>query len=320
MVEADFGEHIGYAEVRANGSYATRETADDIEAGILTPGAVGSSLGEATDAVILRSRLAAMALDVAGWDALGKMEGLPLHSLLRGESVRELATHAQIGFGDIDGAIDDARRFMDEGFGRLKVRVGAADEESDLERLRAVRGVVGSSVSLVADANGGWSLAQALGVLPALRELDIEWLEQPVAEASELATVTARGQVRIRADESARDTAAVAGLARAHAVDGVHLKLEKSGTVSRLIDAIDVAVDAGLSVAFGQMDQGRLGCAATAQIAAGLDIDEAELWGCADVVDDVAGPLTIRRGAVQIPQEPGLGVHVALSTEPRGRL
>lgn len=320
IIAADFDGVTGLAEVRSNGSYATGETAEDIEMGFRSGSIIGLLLREATKAVITRSKLAAMALDMAAWDALGKRRGEPLYIILGGSETKELVTHAQIGFGDVANAVALTRRFLREGFSRLKVRVGASDDAMDLARLRAIRVEAGPEVSIVADANSGWSTEQALRVLPELKSLKVKWLEQPVPNITGLEMLTAQNLVPIRADESARDAESVSQLGRAHAVNGVHLKLEKVGTVGHLVEAMDAARRAGLSVAFGQMDQGRLGCAATTHVAAGLGISEAELWGCAEVTDDIAGPLVIERGAVQLPQRPGLGVDVALSGAPKGRL
>jgi len=320
VIAADFDGWVGHAEVRANGSYATGETNDDIEAGFTNAVLLGSTVTDATDSVILRSRLAAMAIDIAGWDALGRRLGKPVHQLLGSSARQEVCTHAQIGFGDVETAAVLASRFLRQGFTRLKVRVGAADEQHDLARLRAIRDVGGPDISLVADANGGWSEEQALAALPYLHGLGIDWLEQPVSETPSLALITARQLVKVRADESVRGTEDVVRLANTGAVDGVHLKLEKSGTLSRLTEAIDAAQSRGLHVAIGQMDQGRLGCAATTQLAAGLGFPTAELWGWAEVVTDVADPLTVERGAVQVPQGPGLGVKVAPLKAPKGTL
>ncbi|WP_370124526.1 mandelate racemase/muconate lactonizing enzyme family protein [Arthrobacter sp. MW3 TE3886] len=311
---------IGHAEVRANGSYGTGETGEDIEDALKTCAFLGEPVRDVTDELFKRSKLASMAVDMAAWDALGKHRQQPLYQLLGAGPRQEVLTHAQIGFGSVDDAVGLASRYDGEGFRRLKVRVGSSDVSDDIDRLEGIRRVVGTKTSIVADANAGWTLDQAEAILPHLKKLGVEWLEQPVATDGELAALTATGQMRIRADESARDAASIARLAQVHAVDGVHVKLEKTGSLARLIESITAARGNGLAVAFGQFDQGRLGCAATTHVAAGLGFTKAELWGCAEISQDIAGPLTISHGAVQVPQGNGLGLSVTLPGSPKGTL
>ncbi|MEK8174144.1 enolase C-terminal domain-like protein [Streptomyces sp. M19] len=133
---------------------------------------------------------------------------------------------------------------------------------------------------MAADANGGWTPAAAVAATRWLADYGVRWLEQPTpaGDLTAMATVRAAARVPVWADESVRDAASVHAVADAGAADGVHLKLEKAGTVAALTAAVHAARARGLDVALGQMDCGRLGCATTAQLAAGLDIAVAELW------------------------------------------
>lgn len=317
VVAADIGGTVGFAEVRANGAYATGEDGRLIESA-LSAVALGVSVEETTEALLPISHLAAMAIDIAAWDALGHREATPLYRLLGGEETFGVETHAQIGFGDVPEAAALAARFVGEGFRRVKVRVGSSDPTLDIRRLRAIRKVVGAEVVVTADANAGWSLEQAQSVMASFADLAVTWIEQPVASSAQLRILSEQNFIPIRADESVRGDASIRELGEKRAVHGVHLKLEKSGTVARLVSSIAQARAAGFDVALGQMDQGRLGCAATTHLAAGLGFRSAELWGCAEILDDIAGPLTIDRGTVLVPQGPGLGVQVTVPTTPKG--
>ena len=82
----------------------------------------------------------------------------------------------------------DARRWAARGFGTFKLKVGAGD---DVAQVRAVREALGPEAKLRLDANGAWSVAEALGVLRMVEPLDVELVEQPVAELRELAEVSA---------------------------------------------------------------------------------------------------------------------------------
>ncbi|SDE68829.1 mandelate racemase/muconate lactonizing enzyme family protein [Auraticoccus monumenti] len=322
IVRADFDDVAGWAEVRTNGRYATGEDTGTVLTALTRTPLLDRTVEQGTTDLLPCSRLAAMALDVAAHDAAARAGGRALHLLLGGPPTSRLATHAQVPFGTVGEAGLRAREAVTDGFGRIKVRVGGPDVDHDIARVAAVRAAAGDGVELLTDANAGWDLAQAVQASGRLAPLGVRWLEQPVRGVADLARVSASSDVPVRADESVRDADDVAVLAAADAVQGVHLKLEKTGTVARLRTAVAVARSAGLHVALGQMDQGRLGCAATTSLAAGLGIEEAELWGCADVdpTDDVAGPLILLEGSVLVPQGPGLGVVVTLTTPPSGAL
>ena len=277
-------------------------------------------VGATTERLVQHCRLAAMAIDVAAWDAYGRLNALPLHQCLGALPTDRWPTHGQVFFGTPEESSAVAASLVAGGFTRLKVRVGSPDPALDVARLAAIRAVAGADVELLVDANGGWTPEQALAAAAGFAALGVAWLEQPVAEPLALAEVARRSPVPVRADESARDAASVAALAQAGGLRGVHLKLEKAGTLTRLLAATEVAREAGLEVAFGQMDQGRLGCAATVQVAAGLGFGEAELWGCADIPPDVdtASGLELVGGSVLLPPDPGLGVAVSLERAAAG--
>nr|WP_269449964.1 enolase C-terminal domain-like protein [Auraticoccus cholistanensis] len=322
VVRADFAGVSGWAEVRTDGGYATGEDAAVVLTALTGTPLLGRTVQQGTAGLLPRSRLAAMALDVAAHDAAARLAGRPLHRLLGGPPTSRLATHAQVPFGTVEEAGVRAREAVGAGFTRIKIRVGGPDVGHDVARVAAVRATAGDGVELLTDANAGWDVPRAVEAARRLAALGVSWLEQPVSGVADLARVSAAGGVPVRADESARDARAVADLAAAGAVQGVHLKLEKCGTVAALRAAVSAARSAGLSVALGQMDQGRLGCAATTALAVGLGVEEAELWGCADIdaADDVAGPLTLLDGAVLVPQGPGLGVETTLTAPPSGAL
>ncbi|RCK69077.1 chloromuconate cycloisomerase [Desertihabitans brevis] len=320
VLVVDFAEGVpGRAEVRTNGTYATGEDTGTVLSALTGTACTGRQVDEVLADLLPASRLAAMALDVAAHDAAGRLTGQPLHRLLGGSGPVRWPTHAQIPFGTVAAAGERASRAVAAGFGRVKIRVGG-DVDHDLTRVSAVRRAVGSEVELLTDANAAWDVRGAVRAAEGLARLDVAWLEQPVASMTDLARVGAASPVPVRADESARDADSVRALAGT--VAGVHLKLEKAGTVARLREAVTAAREVGLAVALGQMDQGRLGCAATTALAVGLDVAEAELWGCADIrpADDVATGLPLVDGSVLVPTGPGLGVDLHLDTTPTGEL
>ncbi|MEE1802080.1 enolase C-terminal domain-like protein [Streptomyces sp. JV176] len=339
----------GWAETRGNGAYATHHTADSISAALAGLPPVGDPAwaDPATLATGLAAHCppAAALLDIAWRDAAARSRGLPLWATLRAPDERDdrggpgtgavrmepapasvpvrvahppLPTHAPIGFGTPEEAAALAVAAAEAGFGRVKIRVGG-DQDRDRARVSAVRGAVdrvagAGAVVLAADANGGWDVDTARAATRWLADHGVAWLEQPTppGDLAAMAAVRVASPVPVWADESVRDAASVHAVADAGAADGVHLKLEKAGTVEALAAAFGAARSRGLAVGLGQMDCGRLGCATTAHLAAGLRIEVAELWGCAHLAHDVTDGLTLHRGAVRLPDGAGLGVRVGV--------
>ncbi|MEU1302514.1 mandelate racemase/muconate lactonizing enzyme family protein [Streptomyces shenzhenensis] len=323
----------GWAETRGNGAYATHHTTESIVAALAALPAVTDPAWDDPAAlaasVARRCPPAAMLLDVAYRDAVARGRGVPLAAALRAEyggaaaagrpaGTGPLPTHAAIPFGTPKEAAELTAVAAASGFRRVKIRVGG-DPVLDSARIAAARTAADrvsgpGTVVLAADANGGWDPDTALAAMPWLARYGVAWLEQPTVpgDLAAMARVRAESPVPVWADEDVHDAADVRKVADLGAADGVHLKLEKAGTVAALAEAVDVARERGLDVALGQMDCGRLGCATTAHLAAGLGLAVAELWGCANVERDLAAGLELLDGAVRLPDAPGLGVEVLL--------
>jgi L-alanine-DL-glutamate epimerase-like enolase superfamily enzyme len=312
----------GSAEVRGNGAYATRQDAAAVIAAIeaCAPSLMETRADLAGSTVLARTgnRLAAALLEGAAVDALARAAALPLWRYLGKQEAPILETHASIPFCDPAEADILARAAAALGFRRLKIRVGAEDAERDVVRVRAVRKAA-PHAHLMVDANGAWPTAAAVAMTHRLQPFGVAWLEQPTAAGDDAALreVRIRGGLDVVADESVHTAEDVQRLIAAGAVDGVHLKLEKCGTRAELRRAAVLARNAGLLVEIGMMDQGRLGSAIVAAVAATTPADAYELWGFERVAQDVARGIEIEAGAVRLSDQPGHGLEVDLPADAR---
>src|SRR5207253_834449 len=125
--------------------------------------------------------LAVAAIDTALWDLAAQAAGVPLYRLAGGAS-RSLPVYAQPGWLSlpVEGVIEEALFFVEQGFRHYKLRVGSADWRADVERVRRVREALPADVALLVDANQGWSRFLALEACRALDELGLYWIEEPV--------------------------------------------------------------------------------------------------------------------------------------------
>jgi L-alanine-DL-glutamate epimerase-like enolase superfamily enzyme len=248
------------------------------------------------------------AIDAALHDLQGKLAAQPVWRLL-GLRREGPPTSWTIWLGDPN---DMARRTeaVEGRFKRLKLKLGGRDG-LDVERVRAVRGV--TDLPLMVDVNEAWSLDEALEALPELKELAVEYCEQPLPAGDEDGPrLKDRSPLPIFADEDCHVAADVPTcLERAH---GVNIKLAKSGGIREAVRIAHVARALGLGVMLGCMNESGLAIAAGAQIASlcdHVDLDGNLLlrhdpWPGVELVD-----------GVQLPSEsPGLGVREAVS-DPR---
>jgi L-alanine-DL-glutamate epimerase-like enolase superfamily enzyme len=186
-------------------------------------------------------------------------------------------------------------------FPRIKVKLGAP---GDVENLRAIRRSYTGLLQV--DANTAWSPADAVRVLREIEPLGIELVEQPVArgDLDGLRWVRERVGIPVYADESCHrlsDVAAVAGR-----VDGINLKIMKTGGIREMLRMIHAARAHGLRILLGSMVESSLALSAAAQLAPladYLDLDGHWLLR-EDPFDGAPGDL----GRITLSDRPGLGV------------
>jgi len=137
------------------------------------------------------------ALDIAMHDLRGIQAGLPLYRLLGREATRVpiYGSGRSSNRLDDDALLDGARRYLDEGYPAMKIRVGARDPAADVARVAAVRDVVGPGVRLMVDANEQLRPDTAAALVTGLAEVGVDWIEEPfvaedVAAHAELAAGT----------------------------------------------------------------------------------------------------------------------------------
>ena len=295
---------------------------DDLERRCL-PALTGTAISSNAEA-ISRCRSAGAgaqalsAIDIALLDLRGRLEGRPAWRLLGATAAADVRCNATLGADEPGPAAAAAAAAMRSGFGTIKVKVGDAE---DVERVRAVRAAAGPGMRLRVDANGAWTLEEALARLATIEPLGIELTEQPCAAAAELGAVRKASPIPVVADESVTDLDdAVGGHARGH-FDAATLKLAKVGGPNAAV-AIAATVPAYLSSA---LDSG-IGIAAavhTVQAMERRDFAAGLAHGLATsalFADNVADDGALSGPEIAVTDRPGLGIDVDESAIGRLRL
>ena len=242
------------------------------------------------------------AVDLALWDRAGRREGRPVAELLTDAPAREVPVNAVIGAEDRAGAASAAAEAVRSGFGCLKLKVGIGD---DAGRVAAVRAVAGPAVELRLDANGAWSVEQAIASIEALAPAGLELVEEPVHGVHALRQVRRAVPTRIAMDE----TAAEPGALMSAAADAVCLKLSRCGGISGLLAAAELVRATGAEPYVASTFDGPLGIAAAVHAAAALSpLPACGLATLALFEGEAAASLAVVDGAITVPEGPGLGV------------
>ena len=124
------------------------------------------------------------ALDIAIWDALGKLYGAPLYKLLGGFRDR-VPVIAIGGYYQSDDPHHRALQrevleYQQAGLAGIKLKIGKAEIEQDVDRVRAVRQAVGEDFILACDANQAWTPQEAIAFCRQVEPYNVRWIEEPV--------------------------------------------------------------------------------------------------------------------------------------------
>jgi len=251
------------------------------------------------------------ALDMALHDLFAHRLGIPLVDFL-GRCHEALPTSITIGIKPVAETLAEAHEYISRGFTHLKVKLGR-DFQEDEERLRRLRRQVGPSIGIRVDANQGYSPAETRRFGATLRDLALEFMEQPLPQAAvaDMRALPADLRRLVAADESLKSPADAMALAAPPAACGIfNIKLMKCGGITPALAIAVMAAAAGLDLMWGCMDESVISISAALHTAYAcpatryLDLD-----GSLDLAEDAArGGFTLHDGKLYLPDAPGLGV------------
>jgi len=246
-------------------------------------------------------RFAQCALDTAAWDLCGKLQEKPLWKLWGLSTDRLPASDYTIGIDSIEVMVAKMREFA--GWPIYKIKLGTPD---DLEIVRGLRRH--TDAVLRVDANGAWGVEQTLRNAALMKDLGVEFIEQPLAadDWQGMGRVRAESALPVVADESCR----VEGDVRrcGQCFHGVNVKLVKCGGLTPAKRMLEQARALGLKTMVGCMTESTVGISAIAQLLP--LVDYADMDGALLLAEDVATGITIERGRVRFSSENGCGARL----------
>jgi L-alanine-DL-glutamate epimerase-like enolase superfamily enzyme len=246
-------------------------------------------------------------VDVALWVRMAERLGQPLCTLLGAATNCLEAYHGHgLWLGTAGQALaDEARRYVDEGYRAIKLRVGLNDLAADLERVERVRRAIGDRIVLMVDANQGQDPLYALRLGRALEPYDIFWYEEPVAytDLANHARLAAELRVPIATGQSEYLERGMLGYLQARACQVLMPDLCRMGGVTgwkkaaALAEAFHTPVSNHMYMEFGAHLQ--------ASIPNRTYLDSID-W-LAPLFEE---PLRVVEGAITLPEAPGIGLRL----------
>lgn len=315
-VETDAGI-TGYAECCPLGSAYLPAYAAGVRAGLLEIGPKVLGL-DPRDLMVVNRRMDAVLrghpyvkapIDIACWDILGKVTGLPVYRLLGGAAQSRIALYRAISQEAPEEMARKIAGYKAEGYTRFQLKVGG-NPDHDIERIRATRAVLDPGDVLVADANTGWTRAQAARIVASVASLDIH-IEQPCATYEECLSVRRRTKNPFVLDEV---IAGVDSLSRAladDAMDIINLKISKVGGLTRARVMRDLCIESGTPMTIEDTWGGDIVTATIAHLARSTPEEfcfSATDFNSYGTVSIAAGAPERVAGFMTSPELPGLGV------------
>jgi len=254
-------------------------------------------------------------VDMALWDLAAKRQGVPLHRLLGGTVREQIPAYASlVRYADNDLAPAVCEKALAMGFRDIKLHEVGVDE------IAACRHAIGD-LPLATDVNCSWSMADTRERLPALRELKLAWLEEPIFPPEDFVTLASlRGQgVALSAGENWCTAVQFEQALKIGAVDSIQPSVTKVGGISECLHIAELAQQYQTVVLphcpyFGP---GLLATLHLAAVQSGVPQIEYHFVEPAGWLFDIPG---LRDGhLMQVPQQPGLGLELDLAVAERFR-
>ncbi|MBI1331869.1 MAG: mandelate racemase [Armatimonadetes bacterium] len=274
VVEVETSEGItGWGEVCPLGPFYLPAYAEGVRAGIkeLGPHLIGYDaceigvLNARMDAALQGHPYVKSGIDMACWDILGKAAGMPVCKLLGGQSGEEITLYRAISQESPEAMADKVAKYRAEGYRRFQLKVGG-DPDVDIERIKAVSAKLESGDRLVADANTGWTLHEAMRVALAVRDIDV-YIEQPCRTYEECLSVRRHTNHPFVLDENIDSLEMLLRAQRDLAMDVVNIKISKLGGIAKARQVRDMCVSLGIAMTIEDSWGGDIVTAAIAHLA-----------------------------------------------------
>jgi muconate cycloisomerase len=254
------------------------------------------------------------AANMALFDIVGKANGIPAYMLLGGLHRSKLPLLAPIGSGTPDEDEVSIQQLIKGGYRTVMIKMGALPIADEIKRMTSAKARFGDQMSIIIDANQGWTVAETLEFIDGIRGSRPDLLEQPIEhdDVDGFKRIRNRAPCPLSADESVASIREAVTLIRERAVDAFSIKVSKNGGLSKAKKIAELAHAFGLKVLMNSMFDFGITQAASLQLGCVLpnllDIGHAYM-SVLRMSDDITDfDQNISDGIATIPTGPGLGI------------
>jgi L-alanine-DL-glutamate epimerase-like enolase superfamily enzyme len=272
------------------------------------PTAIGP-INQLMDRALLGHPYVKSAIDMACWDLLGKACGKSVCDLFGGKFGESVALYRAISQRPADEMAQNVAEHRADGYTKFQLKVGGRPAD-DIERIHAAADVLTAGEILVADANTGWRVDDAIRVANAVRDRDV-YIEQPCRSYEHCLTVRRRTRLPFILDENITD---IEALMRGHsdgAMDVINLKISKVGGLTKARQIRDLCVSLNLPMTIEDSWGGDIITAAIAHLAhstpESLRFSATDFNSYVTVRNATGAPQRVA-GQMRASDEPGLGI------------
>jgi cis-L-3-hydroxyproline dehydratase len=315
-VETDAGI-TGYGEVCPLGPFYLPAYAKGVRAGLeeLAPHLIGADptepekLNRRMDAALKGHPYVKSGVDIACWDILGQVAGLPVCNLLGGRYGEDFVLYRAISQQSPEEMAANVSGYREEGYRRFQLKVGG-DPDVDIERIHAVAEKLQPGDKLVADANTGWLRHEALRVVRGVRDVDV-YIEQPCLTYEECLSIRRQTDHPVVLDEVIDGIGPLLRGQADLAMDVVNIKISKFGGLTRAKQARDLCAALGIAMTIEDSWGGDITTAAIAHLAHSTPTEllfTATDFNSYVTVSTADGAPQRQSGRMAASMEPGLGV------------
>lgn len=245
------------------------------------------------------------ALDIAAWDMYGKLKRKPLWQLFGADMQKIPLTDYTIGIDTNEKMVEKMRA---KPWPVYKIKLGT---EQDIEIIESLRKHTDAVFRI--DANAAWTLPEAIEKIHAFKNLNVEFIEQPLAKddwegMKKLYDISTLPLIADEACVLEQDVEKCAGY-----FHGINIKLTKCSGITPALRMINKARELGMKVMIGSMNESTIGSAAIAHLASLADYMDAD--GPLLLSEDIATGLMYDDGRITLSEASGLGIRPTIGFE-----
>ena len=264
------------------------------------------------DANVTRNEVAKGLLDMACYDLMGQIKGVPASQFMGDPSIDVIPLAALVPLVDVETMIALAEMFVKMGHRTIRIKLGRGISE-DVAIMEQIRNHLGPDIRLRVDYNQAYTPDVAIEAIAGIEQFNIDVAEQPVAAEDYIgmASVQKNVHVPLMAHEGCFSLRDFLVLAELGAVQVLGLNSERPGGVTKALQALDIAKQRGMGVVIHNQTLG-IASAMQLHLAAARYNDlghEMELSGQYMFEDDlITTPIDYKKGKAKLPSGPGFGV------------